>query len=84
MLTIDLIDWNLGSHDLSIENIEYLVFIDRAIPAHNKELDEIRGQVISDYQNYLEQEWIKDLRSKFTVSINNKALLKIYEQYKVN
>jgi len=81
---IDLIDWNLGSHDLSIENIEYLVFIDRVVPAHNKELDEIRGQVISDYQNYLEHEWIKDLRSKFTVSINNKALSKIYEQYKVN
>jgi peptidyl-prolyl cis-trans isomerase SurA len=81
---IDLIDWKLGSHDLSIDDIEYLVFIDRVVPAHNKEFDEIRGQVISDYQNFLEQEWIKDLRSKFTVSINNKALLKIYEQYKVN
>ena len=81
---IDLIDWNPGSHDLSIENIEYLVFVYRVVPALNKELDEIRGQVISDYQNYLEQEWIKELRSKFNVSINEKALSKIYEQYKVN
>ena len=81
---IDLIDWNPGLHDLSIENFEYLVFVDRVVPARNKELDEIRGQVISDYQNYLEQEWIKELRSKFTVSINEKALSKIYEQYKVN
>lgn len=81
---IDLIDWIQGSHELSIENMEYLVFVDREVPAHNKELTEIRGQVISDYQNYLEKEWIKELRSKFTVSINDKALSKIYEQYKVN
>jgi peptidyl-prolyl cis-trans isomerase SurA len=81
---IDLVDWNPGTYDLSIENMEYLVLVNKVIPAQNKDLSEIRGQVISDYQNYLEDMWIKDLRSKFTVSINDKALSKIYEQYKVN
>jgi peptidyl-prolyl cis-trans isomerase SurA len=81
---IDLIDWNPGMHDLSIENMEYLVFVNKVIRAQNKDLSEIRGQVISDYQNYLEEMWIKDLRSKFTISINDNALSKIYEQYKVN
>ncbi len=81
---IDLVDWNPGTYDLSIENMEYLVLVNNVIPAQNKDLSEIRGQVISDYQNYLENMWIKDLRSKFTVSINDKALSKIYEEYKVN
>ena len=81
---IDLVDWNPGTYDLSIENMEYLVYINKVMPAKNKDLNEIRGQVIADYQNYLEDMWIKKLRSKFTVSINDKALSKIYEQYKVN
>lgn len=81
---IDLIEWNPGSYDLSIENMEYLVFVNKVIPAQNRELNEIRGQVISDYQNYLEDKWIKALRTKFTISINDKALSKIYEQYQVN
>ena len=81
---IDLIEWDPGTYDLSIENMEYLVLVNKVIPAQNKEIREIRGQVISDYQNYLEDMWIKDLRSKFTISINDKALSKIYDQYKVN
>jgi peptidyl-prolyl cis-trans isomerase SurA len=81
---IDLVEWNPGIYDLSIENMEYLVLVNKVIPAQNKDLNEIRGQVISDYQNYLEDMWIKDLRSKFTVSINDKALSRIYEEYRIN
>lgn len=40
----------------------------------NKSFDEARGQVISDYQQELENEWIKILRSKYTVKINDEEL----------
>ena len=39
-----------------------------------KELDEARGLYISDYQKYLEEQWIKELRSKYKVKINKKVL----------
>ncbi|WP_167618571.1 peptidylprolyl isomerase [Maribellus sediminis] len=39
-----------------------------------KELDEARGLYISDYQKYLEEKWIKELRSKYKVKINKKVL----------
>ena len=35
---------------------------------------EVRGQVISDYQNFLEQAWIKELRSNSKVEINQEVL----------
>ncbi|GHT03562.1 hypothetical protein AGMMS49525_08840 [Bacteroidia bacterium] len=31
---------------------------------------EVRGQVITDYQDFLEKEWLKQLRKKFTVTSN--------------
>lgn len=40
----------------------------------NKGFDEVRGQVIADYQQSLENEWIKILRAKYTVKINDEEL----------
>lgn len=37
---------------------------------NNSELKEIKGTVISDFQNYLENEWINDLHLKYKVEIN--------------
>ncbi len=35
---------------------------------------DIKGIVTSDYQNYLDQEWVKLLRAKFPVTINKEVL----------
>lgn len=43
----------------------------------NKNFDEVRGQVIADYQQNLENEWIKLLRTKYTVKINEEELRKL-------
>jgi peptidyl-prolyl cis-trans isomerase SurA len=40
----------------------------------NKEIDECRGMLISDYQNVLEKEWITELKAKFPVVVNEEVL----------
>jgi len=45
--------------------------------AEPKKLDETRGQVTSDYQEYLESEWLKILKEKYPVSINRELLMQI-------
>lgn len=40
----------------------------------NKSFDEVRSQVITDYQQSLENEWIKTLRAKYTIKINDDEL----------
>ena len=42
-----------------------------------KLLNEVRGYHIADYQQYLEEQWIKDLRKKYSVRINKKLLKKL-------
>jgi len=40
---------------------------------------DVRGQVTTDYQNFLEQEWIKTLRDKYSVKINRDVLKTVQE-----
>ena len=40
---------------------------------------DVRGQVTTDYQNFLEEEWIKTLRAKYPVKINEEVLKTIKE-----
>jgi len=42
-----------------------------------KKLEETRGQVTSDYQEYLESEWLESLRAKYPVSVNEELLKQI-------
>lgn len=52
-------------------------FVEKVIPAGYFSYDEIKGQVLSDYQDFLEQEWIKDLRANRIINIYTDSLLEI-------
>ena len=40
----------------------------------DKPYNKVRGIIISQYQDELEKEWVKELREKYTVTINQKVL----------
>ncbi len=44
------------------------------MPKEMLTIDEAKGQVIADFQSYLEQEWVKKLRDKYNLVIQTKAL----------
>lgn len=52
----------------------YFVKVHRLIDPEPKKLEDTRGMVISDYQNQLEKEWIKELKAKYPITINEKVL----------
>lgn len=47
--------------------------IEKIIPSGTKSLKEARGYVIADYQDHLEKEWLKELRSNYKVDVNDKV-----------
>lgn len=51
-------------------------------PAGAKELSECRGKVISDYQQYLENHWVDELKKEFSIHINQEVFSKVKNQLK--
>lgn len=60
----------------------YVVQLHKIIPAAAKTLDEAKGRVINDYQQYLEENWVSDLKKEFKVSVNQDVFEKVKKEIK--
>ncbi len=76
---IDNVEWKPGTSPIIQESEERFGFaVIRSIAEPEpKTLSEARGIITADYQNYLEEEWLKQLREKYTVTINQDVLSQI-------
>lgn len=74
---LNQVDWAVGLSTLKTSGRTVLIEILEIKPAQAKKLEEIRGLVIADYQNYLEAQWVEELKKKYTLTINEIELNKI-------
>ena len=74
------VPWTPGPHSTQNKGMYYLAWIYEILPPGEKTLDEARANVIADYQNELEQRWIRQLREKYPVKINDKAKRYVLDQ----
>jgi peptidyl-prolyl cis-trans isomerase SurA len=73
---------SVGVSDIYAANGVYTILVvEKIIPPAVKKLDVVRGKVMSDYQNHLEEEWLQSLREKYTIEVNKKALKKIKKEF---
>lgn len=67
--------WKKGKFsNVATDNDNVLIYVKSIEPARAKTMDEIRGQVISDYQNELERMWLKELRAKYNYEVHTDIL----------
>ncbi|QNE40607.1 OmpA family protein [Hymenobacter sp. NBH84] len=66
-----------GTYPVQLDGRYYSVIIKEQLPAGPKKLSEARGQATSDYQNYLEQQWIEQLRTQYPVQLNQSEVDKL-------
>jgi len=55
----------------------YVVKVTEILLPMQKEFNEAKGSITSDYQTYLESEWLKELKVKHPISINKEALYSV-------
>ncbi len=73
------IAWKPGMSDNIYENgLVYILEVKEIIPPSVKKLNEAKGLITSDYQTYLEQKWIAELRAKHKVVVNTEVLHSIH------
>ena len=60
----------------------YVVKVNEVKPAGLKTLEESKGRVINDYQQFLEEKWADDLRKEFTLKVNQDIFAKVKSELK--
>ena len=76
-------DLNLGPNKPTYKNQKWVILnvIDK-LPQREKYLNEAEGIIVSAYQNYLEKEWINNLRQENKIEVNYESLYSIKEKPK--
>jgi peptidyl-prolyl cis-trans isomerase SurA len=70
--------WKTGvSEVIKDGNYYYVLNTSKLLPAGQKTLDEAKGHVVNDYQQYLEDNWVNELNKEFTVKVNAAAFEKV-------
>lgn len=65
--------WNKAQEDEQAIN----EFYTKNQQNYNKPLSEVRGEVVADYQLSLEEKWLKSLKQKYQIKINENELKKL-------
>jgi len=72
---VDATNWKKGiSEDMDKDGKVVFVNVKAVLPPQPKELDAVRGLMTTNYQNYLMDQWLKDLHAKYPVNINQQVL----------
>ena len=82
---VDQTEWKVGVRNeipSTVDQSTTIVCIREVRKPEQKTLKESRGLVTSDYQVELEQNWVKSLKEKYPVKINESVLEKVRNMYK--
>ena len=68
-----------GGAKVTPDNKKYTDYFvcDYKVLAQPEEVADVRGAVVSDYQNELENQWVEQLRKQYPVKIDKKVYKKI-------
>jgi len=71
---IDSLQWITGSQSFIKGGFPSIILINKVIDPVPLEFEEVRGEMMTGYQEYLESEWTKQLKEKYSVKIDNLVL----------
>lgn len=58
----------------------HVIKVNAVMPSAIKTLEEARGSVVSDYQNQIEENWVKALNQRYKVKVNEKVLKRVKKE----
>jgi peptidyl-prolyl cis-trans isomerase SurA len=80
---VDMVEWKEGiSKTIDQNNRVYFVKIKEVLAPSYKTLEDSRGIITSDFQEFLEKEWIEELRNKYDFKVNQDILKALRSELK--
>jgi peptidyl-prolyl cis-trans isomerase SurA len=67
---LNQVEWKADSFTVDKDNRVYYIIISKIDAPRQKTFEEARGLAISDYQQYLEEQWLAELKKKYPVAVN--------------
>jgi peptidyl-prolyl cis-trans isomerase SurA len=77
------VSWAKGVYSAENNGIYYLAWLKDILPPGPMSFEEARPSVISDYQTFLEKNWVATLKNKYPVKVNEKGKQYILQQLQV-
>ncbi|MEO1051333.1 MAG: peptidylprolyl isomerase [Bacteroidota bacterium] len=77
---IDKVTWAPGQYEMADNDRYQLIIVKKVLEPTPKQLDEVKGLVISDYQDELEKEWVSSLKAKYNIETNDRTLAYVYDK----
>lgn len=72
--TVPAVDYKVWGIEGYKSNVYPYVVVRGKVLAAPEEYKDVSGRVTADYQNYLDEQWVKSLRAKYKVEINKDVL----------
>jgi peptidyl-prolyl cis-trans isomerase SurA len=74
---LDKIEWKTGTEYSKRNGYPAIIVISKIIEPEPLPFEEVQGDMMTGYQEYLENEWIKQLKNKYTVKVNESVLAEV-------
>jgi len=71
---IDNLQWVTGSQSFTHSGFPSIIVINKIIDPVPLKLKEVQGEMMTGYQEYLESDWIRQLKQKYNVKIDSLVL----------
>jgi peptidyl-prolyl cis-trans isomerase SurA len=80
---VDNVKWTKGIHSVTNNGYSSVVVITAVREPQPKPFDEVQGEMLTGYQEFLENSWVEQLKKKYTVKIHDPVLEEV-RKYVVN
>ncbi|GAA4851229.1 hypothetical protein GCM10023331_39890 [Algivirga pacifica] len=77
---IDKVTWQKGAYTVPVGDRFHYVVVDKVVPPQPKTLKEAKGEVIAQYQEFLEEQWINSLKSRVEVMVKEEVLQSVIKE----
>lgn len=77
------VPWAKGVYSVENNGLYYLAWLKDILAPGTMSFEEARPAVISDYQTFLEKNWLTQLRKKYPVKVNEKGKQYILQQLQI-